>query len=96
MAPSAITPPPEEEVANVKKQHLSLPSRHKDEYSTADEAVGAARERFIARNQTSLKLHLEALKSMPGGNTRSLLHNAPFPVCEYRSSVTRIGIRNSR
>lgn len=43
-------------------------------------ALEAAKIRFAERNNTSLKLHEESVKSLPGGNTRSLLHTAPFPV----------------
>jgi glutamate-1-semialdehyde 2,1-aminomutase len=44
-------------------------------------ALAAVQERFVQQNPTSLKLHEEAVKSLPGGNTRSLLHTAPFPIC---------------
>jgi glutamate-1-semialdehyde 2,1-aminomutase len=44
------------------------------------EALEAAKIRFAERNKTSLKLHEESVKSLPGGNTRSLLHTTPFPV----------------
>jgi glutamate-1-semialdehyde 2,1-aminomutase len=43
-------------------------------------ALAAVRERFTKKNPNSLQLHEEAAKSLPGGNTRSLLHTAPFPV----------------
>lgn len=43
-------------------------------------AVQAAAARFSARNPRSAALHAEALGSMPGGNTRTTLHTAPFPV----------------
>jgi len=48
--------------------------------ATVTWALDAAKARFVAKNATSLKLHGEAAKSLPGGNTRSLLHTAPFPV----------------
>lgn len=44
------------------------------------EAVEVARERFVERNPRSLKLFEEAIKSLPGGNTRHVLFTAPFPV----------------
>jgi glutamate-1-semialdehyde 2,1-aminomutase len=47
---------------------------------TAKEALEAAELRFTERNSMSLKLHVEAVKSLPGGNTRSLLHTPPFPI----------------
>jgi glutamate-1-semialdehyde 2,1-aminomutase len=43
-------------------------------------AVQAAAARFSARNPRSAALHAEAVNSMPGGNTRTTLHTAPFPV----------------
>lgn len=43
-------------------------------------AVEAAASRFAARNPRSAALHAEAQSSMPGGNTRTTLHTAPFPV----------------
>lgn len=44
------------------------------------EALEDATSRFTERNTISLKLHNDAIKSLPGGNTRSLLHTTPFPV----------------
>ncbi|RGP59790.1 glutamate-1-semialdehyde 2,1-aminomutase [Fusarium longipes] len=42
--------------------------------------LGAALDRYVARNPRSKSLHDEAIKSMPGGNTRTVLHTSPFPV----------------
>lgn len=72
MAPSIVSTTP----ASITDLKLHVKSGH----TTAAEALEAAKSRFVARNATSLKLHQEALKSLPGGNTRSLLHTAPFPV----------------
>jgi glutamate-1-semialdehyde 2,1-aminomutase len=70
MAPARITIP------SVKNGDL-----HRDAgYATVQDAIEAAKARFAERNPKSLKLHREALKSLPGGNTRSLLHTLPFPV----------------
>ena len=55
-------------------------SNVKNGNDTIKEALEAAKTRFTERNPMSLKLHEEAAKSLPGGNTRSLLHTAPFPV----------------
>lgn len=49
-------------------------------HSKIEDALEDAKARFVLRNPTSLKMHEEAVKSLPGGNTRSLLHTAPFPV----------------
>lgn len=69
MAPAAITNP---------SVNGTL---HRDtDYETIKDAIEAAKAWFVERNPESLKLHHEAVKSMPGGNTRSLLHTAPFPV----------------
>ncbi|KAF2856927.1 PLP-dependent transferase [Plenodomus tracheiphilus IPT5] len=57
-----------------------LTTRATSEYSSVSEALHAAEERFKERNKRSLGLHHEAVKSLPGGNTRSLLHTPPFPV----------------
>jgi glutamate-1-semialdehyde 2,1-aminomutase len=52
----------------------------KNKYATASEAVQAAKQRFTERNSKSMQLHKESVKSLPGGNKRSLLHTAPFPI----------------
>lgn len=44
-------------------------------------AVAAATERYVSRNQKSKALHEEAVKIFPGGNTRTVLHTNPFPLC---------------
>jgi hypothetical protein len=43
--------------------------------------LAAARAKFVQRNPRSLELHQKAIESLPGGNTRTLLHTAPFPLC---------------
>lgn len=72
MAPSIISLSPT--AATDIKVHV------KTGHLTATEALEAAKARFVARNTSSLRLHEEAIKSLPGGNTRSLLHTSPFPV----------------
>ncbi|KAK8153687.1 pyridoxal phosphate-dependent transferase [Phyllosticta citrichinensis] len=52
--------------------------------SNAEAALQAARARFIARNPNSKRIHEDATRSLPGGNTRSVLHTAPFPVAMKR------------
>jgi glutamate-1-semialdehyde 2,1-aminomutase len=47
---------------------------------TADEALSNARQRYMERNQNSKVLHDEAVKYLPGENSRSVLHTAPFPI----------------
>lgn len=48
--------------------------------SGAFEALAAARDDYAARNPSSAKAYLDAATSMPGGNTRSVLHFDPFPL----------------
>ncbi|CAG8908271.1 unnamed protein product [Penicillium egyptiacum] len=43
-------------------------------------ALHDAATRFIERHPESHRLHKLSLNSLPGGNTRTLLHTAPFPV----------------
>ncbi|KAH7133605.1 pyridoxal phosphate-dependent transferase [Dactylonectria macrodidyma] len=42
--------------------------------------LDGATARYTERNPRSKALHDEAIKSMPGGNTRTVLHVGPFPV----------------
>ncbi|KAH6898927.1 pyridoxal phosphate-dependent transferase [Thelonectria olida] len=42
--------------------------------------LDAAQARYVERNPQSKALHDEAIKTMPGGNTRTVLHTGPFPV----------------
>lgn len=72
MAPSIVSPLP----AAIAAIKLNA----KSGYIAAEEATQAAKLRFVERNLKSLQLHQEASKSLPGGNTRSVLHTAPFPV----------------
>jgi len=43
-------------------------------------AIEDARERYVALNPLSYAAEQRALKYMPGGNTRSVLHFEPFPL----------------
>jgi glutamate-1-semialdehyde 2,1-aminomutase len=49
-------------------------------YASTNEALEAAKHRFTKRNTKSSHLHEEASQRLPGGNTRSVLYTAPFPV----------------
>ncbi|KAI0404338.1 class III aminotransferase [Xylaria palmicola] len=44
-------------------------------------AYAEAEARYTAANPASRAAHEEAATSMPGGNTRSVLHWAPYPLC---------------
>lgn len=48
------------------------------------ETVRSATERYVARNPRSAARHDRATRSMPGGNTRSILHSDPFPLAFER------------
>jgi glutamate-1-semialdehyde 2,1-aminomutase len=53
-------------------------------------ALAEAREAYIARNPKSLARTVEATAVMPGGNTRSVLHYAPFPLGFARGEGCRL------
>jgi glutamate-1-semialdehyde 2,1-aminomutase len=55
-----------------------------------DAALVEARENFVARNGESLARHVEARAVMPGGNTRTVLFNSPFPLTIARGQGCRI------
>ncbi|TPE48037.1 aspartate aminotransferase family protein [Amaricoccus solimangrovi] len=54
------------------------------------EALDTARDAYRARNPRSAELHAAARATMPGGNTRTALHFAPFPLYAARSAGARI------
>lgn len=74
MSPSATT--------HTAPVAVGKPSIHTQSNSTSatTQALEAAQSRFVSRNKNSRNLHEESAKSLPGGNTRSLLHTPPFPV----------------
>jgi glutamate-1-semialdehyde 2,1-aminomutase len=45
-----------------------------------DDRLACLERRFIEHNPESKRIHVEASKVMPGGNTRSVLHGVPFPI----------------
>jgi len=51
------------------------------------EALRETEERYIAGNPRSKARQDEAAKSMPGGNTRSVLYYSPFPVAIEQASA---------
>jgi glutamate-1-semialdehyde 2,1-aminomutase len=55
-----------------------------------DAALNDAKELYLARNPLSLARYLEATIVMPGGNTRSVLHYAPFPLGMARAEGCRL------
>lgn len=48
--------------------------------ATLSSALEAVRERYTRSNPESLKLHREASRHLPEGNTRTVLFHAPFPL----------------
>jgi glutamate-1-semialdehyde 2,1-aminomutase len=55
-----------------------------------DTALTEAKEAYIARNSKSLARFVEATAVMPGGNTRTVLHYAPFPLGIARGEGCRL------
>jgi glutamate-1-semialdehyde 2,1-aminomutase len=55
-----------------------------------DDALADAEARYVAANPRSRTRHIEAAKSLPGGNTRSVLYYSPFPVTITRGEGARL------
>ena len=55
-----------------------------------DAALTEAKEAYITRNQKSFSRFVEATAVMPGGNTRTVLHYAPFPIGIARGEGCRL------
>ncbi|CAG9961950.1 unnamed protein product [Clonostachys byssicola] len=53
-------------------------------------ALASAEQRFNDRNPKSFEYHQSAVESLPGGNTRSLLHTAPYPVVMNRGEGSKL------
>ncbi len=59
----------------------TTPTSHHD---AAQAALRAAEARFIANNPLSKAQHDLAVGTLPGGNTRTVLHTSPFPLSMKR------------
>src|SRR5580765_3306246 len=46
--------------------------------------LAEAERRYVERNPESRRLHERRARSMPGGNTRTVIHLAPFPLTIVR------------
>ncbi|HEX5794932.1 MAG TPA: aminotransferase class III-fold pyridoxal phosphate-dependent enzyme [Geminicoccaceae bacterium] len=57
---------------------------------TLGDALADAEARYVAANPKSRARHLEAGRVLPGGNTRSILYYAPFPVTITRGEGARL------
>jgi glutamate-1-semialdehyde 2,1-aminomutase len=55
-----------------------------------DAALAEAKEAYVARNPRSFDRFVEATAVMPGGNTRTVLHYAPFPIGIARGEGCRL------
>jgi glutamate-1-semialdehyde 2,1-aminomutase len=51
---------------------------------TIDARLADAEARYVASNPESLRLHRQRAQFMPGGNTRTTIHQAPFPLTIVR------------
>ena len=60
-----------------------------------DESFRNAEERFATSNPRSAQRFAEALGSMPGGNTRTVLHYTPFPLTITKGVARAYGISMS-
>src|SRR3569833_787261 len=69
--------------AHSKPSSLSRPA-------SLQETLAAARARFEQRNPISQRQHEVAIRSLPGGNTRTLLHTSPFPVVMKRGQGSNL------
>ena len=58
--------------------------------SDLQSALAEARQAYIDRNPKSFARHHEACQAMPGGNTRTTLHNNPFPLTVVRGEGCRL------
>ena len=58
--------------------------------SDLQSALIEARQAYADSNPQSLGRHHEACEAMPGGNTRTTLHNSPFPLTVVRGEGCRL------
>ncbi len=58
--------------------------------SDLQSALAEAKQAYIDRNPKSFARHQEACEAMPGGNTRTTLHNSPFPLTVVRGEGCRL------
>jgi glutamate-1-semialdehyde 2,1-aminomutase len=49
-----------------------------------------AERRYVERNPESLRLHERRAESLPGGNTRTVIHLSPFPLTMVRGEGARL------
>ena len=61
-----------------------------DTVLTIGAVLNEAKEIYLARNPLGLARYLHATTVMPGGNTRTVLHYAPFPLAMARAEGCRL------
>ena len=54
------------------------------------ERLAEAEAQYIAANRESQRLHYERARFMPGGNTRTTIHQPPFPLTIVRGAGARL------
>lgn len=65
-----------------------MPSKVAGADGSAAMALSDAETRYIGRNPASKAQHEIAVNSLPGGNTRTLLHTNPFPLVVKKGEGT--------
>ena len=58
--------------------------------SDLQSALTEAKQAYIDRNPKSFGRHQDACVAMPGGNTRTTLHNSPFPLTVVRGAGCKL------
>lgn len=58
--------------------------------SSIDAALLEVREHYAARRPNTAALHCQAVKVLPGGNTRAVLAYEPFPTAMARGDGCRL------
>ncbi|HVY13699.1 MAG TPA: aminotransferase class III-fold pyridoxal phosphate-dependent enzyme [Rhodopila sp.] len=58
--------------------------------ASIDAALNEVKEAYVTGNPNSLARYVEATGVMPGGNTRTVLHYAPFPLAMTRAAGCRM------
>jgi glutamate-1-semialdehyde 2,1-aminomutase len=58
--------------------------------SDLQSALAEVRQAYVDRNPGSLARQQESARAMPGGNTRTTLHNAPFPLTVVKGEGCRL------
>jgi len=54
------------------------------------ERLAEAEQRYVERNPASLRAHERRARSLPGGNTRTVIHQPPFPLTIVRGEGAQL------